>query len=548
MVRSIGFFVSCSGWLQPLAGNSCERKGEAMTPDTRSRPSSQELSERFDLLATDAKEYAVFLIGLDGILICWNTGAERLFGYHANEIIGQHFSKFFSPEGILAGQPEHELKTALAEGHAANNCWQMRKDGTRFLCRATVTLLLDENKQARSFARVIHDLTENEAVEVQRKRADGLAEANRSKEEFMALLSHELRSPLSPIINAINILRQMRTTDPIIEQAGNIIDRQVGTMVRLVDDLLDISRITKGKLRLTKEQVELRVVVTRAAEAARPFMDARRHDFSVSIPTEPIWVEADPVRMEQVVVNLLNNAAKYTDTGGGLIRMIVGREGDEAVIRVKDNGVGIAPEMLHQIFELFTQVDGSLGRSYGGLGIGLALARNLVEMHEGRLQAFSAGLGKGCEFTIKLPVLLKPSVREGKTVLESSQPLGKTLHVLVVEDNVDAADSLSLLLRLYGHQVQVARTGPTALEMASTSRPDLVLLDIGLPGMDGYQVAKHLREKPEFKDVMLCALTGYTPSEADRHRQQETGFNHYYVKPLHMEKLLELFEMVGKPA
>ena len=266
-----------------------------------------------------------------------------------------------------------------------------------------MTLLLNENKQARSFAVVIHDLSESEATEAQRKRADGLAEANRHKEEFMAILSHELRSPLSPILNALNILRQMRTNDPIIENAGNIIDRQVGQMVRLVDDLLDISRITKGKLRLTKEKVDLRVVANRAAETARPLMEARKHEFSVSLPTQPLWVNADPARLEQVVVNLLNNAAKYTDTGG-LIRMAVSREGDEAVIRVRDNGVGIAPELLHHVFDLFTQVDGSLGRSYGGLGIGLALARNLVEMQDGRLQARSDGLGKGSEFTVKLPV------------------------------------------------------------------------------------------------------------------------------------------------
>src|SRR4029079_2391503 len=320
----------------------------------------------------------------------------------------------------------------------------------------------------------------------------------------------ELRSPLSPIRNALSILRQIKTTDPIIEQAGNIIDRQVGVMVRLVDDLLDISRITKGKLRLTKEEVELRVVVNNAAESVRPFMDARRHDFSVALPTSPIWVEADPARIEQVVVNLLNNAAKYTETGG-LIRMTVLQEGTEAVIRVRDNGVGIAPELLPHIFDLFTQVDGSLGRSYGGLGIGLALARNLVEMHEGRLQASSGGSGKGCEFTIKLPALSVPSGREAETVLEPGQDTGRPLRVLVVEDNIDAADSLSLLLRLYGHEVQVARTGPTALEMASTSRPDLVLMDIGLPGMDGYQVTKRMREKPEFKKVMICALTGFTP-------------------------------------
>jgi PAS domain S-box-containing protein len=470
-----------------------------------------------------------------------------LFGYAATEIIGQHFSRFFTPEDVLTGEPEHELKTALADGRADNDCWQIRKNGTQFWCRATVTLLFDENKQARSFARVVHDLTESDAVQDQRKRADGLADANRNKEEFMALLSHELRSPLSPIRNALNILRQMKTNDPIIEQAASIIDRQVGVMVRLVDDLLDIGRITKGKLRLTKEHVELRKVANDAAEAVRPFMDARKHDFSVSLPTVPIWVEADPARIEQVVVNLLNNAAKYTEAGG-LIRMTVSQEDNESVIRVRDNGVGIAPELLPHIFELFTQVDGSLGRSYGGLGIGLALARNLVEMHEGRLQASSAGLGKGCEFTIKLPLLLDASVPESKTVVEPGQRVGRSLRVLVVEDNVDTGDSLSLLLRLHGHDVQLARTGPTALELASVSRPDVVLLDIGLPGMDGYQVAKQLRARPEFQDVMMCALTGYTPSEADRQRQQETGFNHYYVKPVDMAKLLELFKTVGPPA
>ena len=342
---------------------------------------------------------------------------NALFGYQSTEIIGQHFSRFFTPEDIVTGQPEHELKTALADGRADSNCWQVRKDGTRFWCQAIVTPLLDENKQARSFAGVMHDLTESEAVQAQRKRADGLAEANRSKEEFMALLSHELRSPLSPILNALE--HSAADEDRTIRSSSKPETSSTvksGVMVRLVDDLLDITRITKGKLRLTKEQVELRVVVNHAAETVRPFMDARKHDFSVSLPTEPIWVEADPARMEQVVVNLLNNAAKYTDTGG-LIRMTVSQEGDEAVIRVRDNGVGIAPELLPHIFELFTQVDGSLGRSYGGLGIGLALARHLVEMHEGRLQASSAGLGKGCEFTIKLPVLLTPSLRETKTSL-----------------------------------------------------------------------------------------------------------------------------------
>ena len=524
-----------------------------MVSDDSDHLSSQEISERFDLLATDAKEYAVFLFGLTGHLLCWNTGAEGLFGYHANEIIGQHFSRFFSPEDIVTGQPEHEIELALANGRADSICWQIRKDGSRFWCRATVTPLMDETKHVRSFARVMHDLTESEAMAAQRTRADGLAEANRNKERFMALLSHELRSPLSPILNALSILGQMRTNDPIIEQAGNIIGRQVRVMARLVDDLLDVSRITSGKLRLSKEQTELRIVVNHAAEAVRSFMEARKHEFSVSLPTLPIWVYVDAGRLEQVVVNLLNNAAKYTDMGG-LIRLSVNQEEHEAVIRVRDNGAGIAPESLPHIFELFTQVDDSLDRSCGGLGVGLALARNLVEMHDGRLQVVSAGLGKGCEFIIKLPIFKEPSAPEVKTGLEQSTRIGAALQILMVEDNVDSADSLSMLLRLNGFKVQLARTGPSALEMAADFRPDVVLLDIGLPGMDGYQVARRLREKPEFKGVMICALTGYTPSESDRQRQQETGFDHYFVKPLRLQSLLGLFKTiiprtsVGMPA
>lgn len=407
-----------------------------MTRDDDNTLTSRQREERFELLARDAREYAVVLIDLDGRLLCWNSGAEHAFGYQSNQIMGQHFSRFFQAEDVLTGRPEHELKTALENGRVSGDCWQVRQDGSRFWCHAVVTSLFDENKQARSFARVTHDLTDVEALQAQRKRADGLAAANRSKEEFMALLSHELRSPLSPIISALNILRQVKTNDPIIEQAGQIIDRQVGVMVGLVDDLLDIGRITKGKLRLTKEQLDLRVVVNHAAESARPLMDARKHDFSLSLPTVPVWVEADPARLEQVVVNLLNNAAKYTDTGG-LVRLTVHCEGSEGVIRVRDNGVGIASELLPHIFELFTQVDGSLGRSYGGLGIGLALASNLVAMHEGRLSATSGGAGKGCEFTIKLPMMVDPTPPASKTGIDTGKVNGPPLRVLVVEDNVD---------------------------------------------------------------------------------------------------------------
>ena len=323
----------------------------------------------------------------------------------------------------------------------------------------------------------MHDLTDSQAREAETKRADGLAEANRGKEEFMAMLSHELRNPLSPILNALSILRQMRTNDPIIQQAGGIIERQVRQMVRLVDDLLDISRITKGKLRLTTEQVELRAVMNRAAESARPLLDARRHEFSLPLPTEPLWVEGDPARLEQVAVNLLNNAAKYTDTGG-LVRMTVAREGDDAVIRVRDNGVGIPPDMLPRIFDLFTQVDGSLSRSHGGLGIGLALVRTLVEMHGGRVTAASGGLGKGSEFAVKLPVLAAAAGHEMTTTLEPGERAGQPLRVLVVEDNVDA-----------GRQPEHAAAAVRARGAGGPDRPDRPGDGGGLPPRPG--AARH---------------------------------------------------------
>jgi PAS domain S-box-containing protein len=510
-----------------------------MTASETTRLSPKEVGQRFDLLVADVREYSIFLMDLDGRVRCWNPGAERLLGYASPQIVGHHFSRLFSPEDVRSGQPEHELKIARETGHAESVRWQVRKDNTRFWCRITTTPLLDENKQVRSFARVMHDLTEGQAQEAQKKRADDLAEANRSKEEFMALLSHELRNPLSPILNALDVQRQVKTDDPILQQAGKIIERQVRQMVRLVDDLLDISRITKGKLRLSKERVELRVIANLAAESVRPLLDARKHEFSVSLPTEPIWIEADPARLEQVIVNLLNNAAKYTNPGG-LIRLSVAHAGEEAVLKVWDNGLGISSETLPHVFELFTQVDGTLSRSRGGLGVGLALVHTLVEMHDGRVQAFSAGLGKGSEFTVILPALTGVFEREHKVKVERAPPTGPVLRVLIVEDNVDAGDSLSLVLRLEGYEVLVARSGPTALDVTPAFQPHVVLLDIGLPGMDGYQVAQRLRENPTFKATVLCALTGYTPSEADRERPQQAGFDHHFVKPVNLKTLTAL--------
>jgi PAS domain S-box-containing protein len=515
-----------------------------MTFKSEEHLSPQELEERFELLADTAHEYAIFLIDPDGHIVCWNPGASRLFGYQSDEVAGQHFSLFFSPADVESGQPEQELKIARATGRCGNVRWQYRKDGSRFWCGATLTPLFDENKHLRSLARVMHDLTDGQVLEGQRKRADDLAIANRSKEDFMALLSHELRNPLAPILDALSIQREVKSADPILQQAGYVIERQVGQMVRLVDDLLDVSRITTGKLRLRKEAVELRVIVNNAVEASRHSVDARRHKFSVELPTEPIWVDADPARLEQVFVNLLNNASKYTSPGG-LVRVTVEQESSEAVVRVRDNGTGIATEMLPHIFELFTQVDATTERSRGGLGIGLALVGTLVEMHNGRVHVASEGLGKGSEFTVRLPTIANPPESECPLHAGMVAPTGARPRVLIVEDDIDSGDMLCMLLRLKGQEVSVARSGQAALEVAPTFLPDIVLCDVGLPGMDGYEVARRLRETPECKEKILCALTGYTPSEADNRRLPLAGFDHHFVKPVAIETLLALFKTLG---
>jgi PAS domain S-box-containing protein len=507
--------------------------------------SRQEVDERFDLLVADVREYAVFVVTPAGIIMCWNPGAERLLGYPSNEVVGQHFSRFFAAEDVRSGQPEHELKASLAAGQTDSVRWHVRKDGSRFWCRSTITPLFDENKQVRSFARVMHDLTDTEAQAAQKQRSEDLTEASRSREDFMALLSHELRNPLSPILNALAILRSIKTDDPIVQQAGSIIERQIGQMVRLVDDLLDVSRITKGKLQLVREPVELRVIVNRATESARPLMEACKHEFSVALPMKPIWIEGDASRLEQVFVNLLRNAANYTDPAG-LIRVVVKQEADEAVVLVQDNGMGIAAETLPHIFEMFSQINAAhANRSHAGLGIGLALVGSVVEMHGGRVQAHSAGLGKGSEFTVRLPMLVDPPVRVAKSAVIKRKEKVRCLRILLVEDNIDAGDTLSMLLRLDGHEVLLTRSGATALEAGPAFRPEVVLCDIGLPGMDGYEVARRLRALPDFKGVTMCALTGYTPSEADRDRPRQAGFDHHFVKPLNLNTLLELLATIN---
>jgi signal transduction histidine kinase/ActR/RegA family two-component response regulator len=415
----------------------------------------------------------------------------------------------------------------------------LRKDGSRFPVEISLSRL--EAEEGLLVLAAVRDVTERKRIE------EALKDADRRKDEFLAMLSHELRNPLAPILNALQVLQLQNGETPRQQEAQAIIERQVGQLTHLVDDLLDVSRTVTGRIQLRRERIAVSHIVERAVETARPLIDQHRHELTVSLPSDSLWLFADSARLEQVVTNLLTNAAKYTDDGGR-IWLSVHRNGDQAVLRVRDTGVGISPTFLPRVFDLFTQAERSSDRLQGGLGIGLALVKRLVEMHEGTVEVFST-IGKGSEFVVSLPMALtnefSPKTKQPPT--ETAKPTRANLRVLVVDDNVDAAAALAMLLQASGHQVQVAHTGPTGLAAARDFRPDVLLMDIGLPGLDGWQVAKRIRQQPVFGNIVLIAVTGYGQN-ADRQRSQNAGFDYHLVKPVDFEKLRKILAAVSEKA
>ncbi len=390
----------------------------------------------------------------------------------------------------------------------------------------------------------IRDISVRRRLEKQTiSQAAELSDLHRRKDEFLAMLSHELRSPLAPIANAVQLLGLQTGNESLLQkQARNIIERQIGQLQHLVDDLLEVSRITTGRVQLRLDKIVARGIVLNAVETAKPLIDQRKHSLSLSLTDEVLWLNADAARLEQVIINLLTNAAKYTEEGGRIWLSLV-REENECVIRIRDNGVGISPALLPKIFDLFTQAERSLDRSQGGLGIGLALVHRLTELHGGTVQVHST-LGHGSEFMIRLPLVLselKPlDANEDDNEANGTRPL----RVLVVDDNVDTVLSFSMLLRASGHDVYSAHDGLAAVQAASDHRPDVVLLDIGLPGLNGYDVAKQIRKQPILKDVVLVALTGYG-QDTDRQLSLQAGFNHHLVKPARMDQLQKILGEVA---
>lgn len=379
--------------------------------------------------------------------------------------------------------------------------------------------------------------TFNEIVSAKQALMEQLREADRRRDEFLALLAHELRNPLAPVMNAVNIMRTKETGDPDLLWCREVIERQAKQLTRLVDDLLDVSRITLGKIKLRPERVEVATVIAGAVEISRPLIEWHRHEFTVSMPEDPIAINGDAARLTQVVANLLNNAARYQNSGGR-IELLVEQAGPEAVITVRDCGIGIPPHMLSEVFELFSQGERGLDRSQGGLGIGLSLVKTVVEMHGGSVRAGSEGVDRGSEFVIRIPCL-GPEESNGRQV--ALRGAGRAIpprRILVVDDNKDAAESLAMLLSLSGHQVMVAHDGALALGIAAAERPEVILLDIGLPGMDGYEVCRRAREEG-LTDTLIIAMTGYG-QDRDRQRSKEAGFDTHTVKPVELDHLMEL--------
>ncbi len=362
--------------------------------------------------------------------------------------------------------------------------------------------------------------------------------ANRMKDEFLAMLAHELRNPLAPVRNTLHILQQRVQGDPLVHHALQLSERQITHMARLLDDLLDVSRITRGQIQLREEIVELRHALEEAVESSRTLIDSRSHRLSVSIPEEPIYLEADKARLEQIMCNLLNNAAKYTEPGGKIELRAV-REQDEVVIEVRDSGIGMSETVLPKIFDLFAQAQRSIDRSQGGLGIGLTLVKRLVELHGGTIKAFSSGQGQGSLFTVRLPVGVSDANLLSGAGSGESQSASHPRKILVVDDNQDAALTLALLLQGQGHEVTQAYDGPSAVAKAPESQPEIVILDIGLPGMSGYEVAAQLRQQSSLQNAVLIAVTGYG-QESDRQRGRQAGIDHHFVKPVDLPKLLGL--------
>jgi PAS domain S-box-containing protein len=542
--RATGLERGADGYLTwPIGPRELVANVEALLRTRRAERATREKEELLRVTLASIGE-AVIATDQQGLITFINPMTESLSGWSQEEATGKPLGAVFRIVDEQTGRPiANPGETALRESRRvrlANQAVLIARDESGRPIDGSAAPIRDADGGGVGVIVVFRDVTDM-------RRADQASrEANQRKDEFLAMLAHELRNPLAPIRNGLQILKLVDSKESTAHQAQAMIERQVEHLVRLVDDLLDVSRLTRGLIQVHKEQTELSEIIRRAIESSRPLIELRRHVLEVSLPEAHLPVYADPVRLAQVFLNLLNNAAKYTPPGGR-IEVVVTPETvrgrvQSALVQVKDTGRGIASEMLHKIFDLFTQVERGIDRSEDGLGIGLTLARRLAEIHGGSIMCSSPGPGQGSVFEVRLPLSEEvPSGANGMTQAADAVPAApaEARRILIVDDNRDAAESLAMLLRLMGNVVQTVHDGPQAPETAGKFRPDVVLLDLGLPGMNGFEVAKELRRMPHLSNPLLVAITGFG-TDSDRRQSELAGFDHHLVKPVDIQSLQQI--------
>ena len=504
---------------------------EDVTAERRASAALRESEEKFRLLADTIPQLA-WMARADGYIVWYNRRWYEYTGASPEQMEGWGWQSVHDPQVL----PEvlEQWKNSIAQAAPFEMVFPLKgADGQYRIFLTRVDALRGEDGSVRAWFGTNTDISELKRME------EALRDADRRKDEFLATLAHELRNPLAPIRNALEVFKSPNLDPATAAEMRDRMERQLRQLVRLVDDLLDVARVMRNKVELEKDTVDVRTLFDRALETVQPMIEESGHELEIALPEAPFQIHADPVRLEQVVVNLLGNAAKYTGPGGR-VRLSARREKEDVVIEVEDNGVGIAPEILPYVFDLFVQAGSSDARSRAGLGIGLTLVKDLVELHGGSVQARSDGPGKGSRFAVRIP-FVEPVERDKA----ADDPIPETdpqyYRLLVVDDNEDAAESLAILLRMQGHDVMTAHDGPSALRVADSFRPALVLMDIGMPSMDGYEVARRIRATPELAGTVLVALTGWGQQE-DRRRSIESGFDHHVVKPVDP---LTLTQIVG---
>lgn len=505
-----------------------------ITRDVTERREHEEVvrdsEERFRLLIDHVQDFSIFMLDPSGHIVSWNTGAEKISGFRSQDVIGKHVSMFYPEDRrVAAAAAGEELHTALTEGSFHDEGWRLRKDGSRYWARVVLTPVLDDTGRHRGFAKVTQDLT-------QLRRVSALEDEGRRVTDFLAMLGHELRNPLAPMGHVSALLDKEPTPSKTVALASQVLRRQLQQITRLVDDLLDVGRITTGKVRVERKPVDLREVIRQAAESVEPMVLAKQHQLTLDIGEQSVWVSGDHARLIQVVGSLLVNAAKFTGRGGRLrVGLTLASGGVE--IRVRDNGPGIPPHLQDGVFNLFVQGRQDISRTEGGLGLGLSLAKHLVHLHDGQLELYSAGVpGKGSEFIVRLPLADAPN--DLASLPHRSQP-----HVLIVDDNVDAANTLQLLVETLGYDVEAVYDGRAAIDAITQTRPDVVLLDIGLPEFSGLEVAEQVWMRLVDAPALI-AVTGYNQA-ADRDATLRAGFVAHLTKPIDVPQLTGLLQQLA---